>query len=265
MSRIAGRLAELKTASKKALIPYFVSGDPSLSATVDMMHALVDSGADILELGVGFSDPMAEGPTIQLAHERALANKVSLRDTLAMVAEFRQTDTTTPVVLMGYANPIEVMGYQRFAEQAKAAGVDGVLVVDLPPEEADQFQSILSQFEIDNIFLIAPTTEFSRVQKIVKAATGYFYYVSLKGVTGAGHMDVDSVKSKLAEIRTVTDLPLCVGFGIKDADSARQIAALADGAVVGSAIVDRIAQADSASDAIASVKAFTQTIREAIN
>ena len=151
------------------------------------------------------------------------------------------------------------------AEQAKAAGVDGVLVVDLPPEEADQFQSILSQFEIDNIFLIAPTTEFSRVQKIVKAATGYIYYVSLKGVTGAGHLDVDSVKSKLAEIRTVTDLPLCVGFGIKDADSARQIAALADGAVVGSAIVDRIAQADSASDAIASVKAFTQTIREAIN
>ncbi|MCK5881983.1 MAG: tryptophan synthase subunit alpha [Sinobacterium sp.] len=265
MSRISSCLKDLAAKGRKALVPYFVAGDPNKALTVPMMHAMVDAGSDIIELGIAFSDPMAEGPTIQLAHERALEHNISLRDTLALVAEFRETNNTTPIVLMGYANPIEVMGYQLFAEQAQLAGVDGILVVDLPPEEAVEFQAILVAHHIDNIYLIAPTTEQNRIKKIVNLATGYLYYVSLKGVTGSGNLDIDSVREKLADIRLETDLPICVGFGIKDADSAQQISKLADGAVVGSAIVDRMAQAHSQEQAITVVTELLNDMREAMD
>ncbi len=242
MSRIDSRLELLAQQGRKALIPYIVAGDPLTEVTVPTMHAMVHAGADIIELGVPFSDPMAEGPVIQLAHERALAHKVSLRSVLAMVKEFRLQDQETPVVLMGYANPVEVMGYQPFAQQASDAGVDGVLIVDLPPEEGSELNAKLQQVGIHMIFLIAPTTTVDRARSICDVASGYLYYVSLKGVTGAGHLDVSSVQDKLADIRGLTELPICVGFGIRDAMSAKRIASLADGAVVGSVLVDKMAQ-----------------------
>lgn len=242
MSRIQARMKALRAAGRKALVPYIVAGDPVTDQTVALMHALVASGADILELGVPFSDPMAEGPVIQLAHERALEHGTSLSQVLDMVAEFRRTDADTPVVLMGYANPVEIMGYERFAHRASEAGVDGVLTVDLPPEEAAEFNAILKSVAIDTIFLIAPTTSAARLQAICAAATGYLYYVSLKGVTGAGHLDLESVARNLEQIKMVTELPVCVGFGIKDPQSARAIADLADGAVVGSVLVNRMAE-----------------------
>ncbi len=242
MSRISTRLQELKEQGRKALVPYIVAGDPLTDVTVPVMHELVASGADIIELGVPFSDPMAEGPVIQLAHERALMHKVSLRKVLEMVKEFRQTDQQTPVVLMGYANPIEVLGYQEFAFLASDAGIDGVLTVDLPPEEAQELNVELKRVGIDNIFLIAPTTVRERVQSICALGSGYLYYVSLKGVTGAGHLDITSVEEKLQEIKQFTDLPVCVGFGIKDAESARGVAAVADGVVVGSVLVNKMAE-----------------------
>ncbi len=265
MSRISSCLKELAAKGRKALIPYFVAGDPSKALTVPMMHAMVEAGSDIIELGIAFSDPMAEGPTIQLAHERALEHNISLQDTLSLVAEFRQKDTTTPVVLMGYANPIEVLGYKNFAGQAKQAGVDGILVVDLPPEEAAEFQAILKEHDIDNIYLIAPTTQQNRINNIVKLATGYIYYVSLKGVTGSANLDIESVQAKLSSIRQETELPICVGFGIKDAHSAQQISQLADGAVVGSAIVDRMAASDSDEKALSDVTALLAEMREAMD
>lgn len=242
MSRIAGCLEALAKKQKKALIPYIVAGDPSVELTVPLMHKLVEQGADILEIGVPFSDPMAEGPVIQLAHERALANKMGLRQILAMISEFRQQDANTPVVLMGYANPVEYMGYDIFARAANDAGVDGLLTVDIPPEEALALNTELKKVGIDNIFLIAPTTTLERIKQITSIASGYVYYVSLKGVTGAGHLDVDSVRDKLAEIKSVTSLPISVGFGIKDPASAVAISKLAEGVVVGSALVDIVLQ-----------------------
>jgi tryptophan synthase alpha chain len=265
MSRIANCIAALKAANKKALVPYFVAGDSSVELTEQLMPEIVKAGADIIELGIPFSDPMAEGPTIQLAHERALANNVSLRDILAMVKKFRQSDNSTPVVLMGYANPIEVMGYEAFATAAADAGIDGVLTVDLPPEEAADLQAELKKQQIDNIFLIAPTTTEQRIRDIAALASGYLYYVSLKGVTGAGNLDVDSVKEKVELIQSITDLPICVGFGIKDADSCQQIAQLADGAVVGSALVDRIAAAKNTDDALKEALPFIQSLRQAMD
>lgn len=235
-------MQSLAAANRKAVVPYIVAGDPDPKHTVACMHALVEQGADIIELGVPFSDPMAEGPVIQLGHERALEHKVSLRGVLAMVAEFRQTDSKTPVVLMGYANPIVAMGYQEFAEAAVDAGVNGVLTVDLPPEESAALNDYLKVKDIDTIFLIAPTTSEERTQQIVAQASGYIYYVSLKGVTGAGHLDTSEVAQKVRGIKARTDLPVCVGFGIKDAESARQIAAHADGVVVGSLLVDGLAK-----------------------
>lgn len=230
---------------------YIVSGDPAAEATLPAMHELVAKGVDIIELGIPFSDPMADGPVIQLAHERALANNVSLSDTLQVVAEFRKTNSDTPVVLMGYANPIERMGYEVFAERAKTVGVDGVLTVDLPPEEAAGLNIELKKVEIENIFLLAPTTTLERAKKIVAMAGGFLYYVSLKGVTGAGHLDVESVEVKLAELRELTDLPICVGFGIKDAESAAAVGRLADGVVVGSVLVKQAQQlADKSVDSV---------------
>lgn len=237
-------MQSLKSAGRKALVPYLVCGDPHPDATVPAMHALVDAGADIIELGVPFSDPMAEGPVIQRAHERALVRKTSLRGTLAVVRAFREKNTVTPVVLMGYANPVEVMGYELFAREASAAGVDGLLTVDMPLEEGEGLNAALTAKGIAPIFLIAPTTSAERLQHICEAAQGYLYYVSLKGVTGAGHLQVDSVAEYLNRIRALTDKPVCVGFGIKDAASASAIGALADGVVVGSALVDRLGAID---------------------
>ena len=240
MSRIAARFDALHAASRKALIPFVTAGDPGPEVTVPLMHAMVAAGADIIELGVPFSDPMADGPVIQRASERALAHHVSLRQVLAMVREFRSRDAESPVVLMGYLNPIEVMGYEAFATAAAEAGVDGALTVDLPPEEGEALVQALRAQGVDPIFLLAPTSTDARIARICAAASGFVYYVSLKGVTGAAHLDVTAVATKLAEIRRHTSLPVGVGFGIKDAVSAASVAAIADAVVVGSALVGRI-------------------------
>lgn len=269
MNRINERLQQLKNSGRKALVGYVVSGDPSPSATLPSMHSLVEKGVDIIELGIPFSDPMADGPVIQLAHERALKHNVSLTDTLATVAEFRKTNSTTPVVLMGYANPVERMGYRVFAERAQQAGVDGVLTVDLPPEEAAEFNAELKLVELENIFLIAPTTTLERAKAIASLAGGFLYYVSLKGVTGAGHLDIDSVEAKMTELRQITDLPICVGFGIKDAESAAAVGRLADGVVIGSVLVRQAEQAgdittEQLADNLGSVVAPIRTALDAL-
>jgi len=241
VSRIAGRFQQLAQQGRTALIPYIVAGDPSLEVTVPLMHSLVECGADIIELGVPFSDPMAEGPVIQLAHERALANGTSLGKVLELVREFRRTDSTTPVLLMGYANPVMHMGYAKFADAAAAAGLDGLLTVDIPPEEVDDINAELRRVDMDNIFLVAPTTPAERIARITARASGFIYYVSLKGVTGAGHIDTSDVQDRVKAIRQHTKLPVAVGFGIKDAASASAIATVADGVVVGSALVNAMA------------------------
>ncbi len=260
MSRIAKRFQQLKEQGRKALIPYFVAGDPGMDTSVPLMHKLVAAGADILELGIAFSDPMAEGPVIQLGHERALANGASLRRSLEFVRQFRETDNDTPVLLMGYANPVEHMGYAEFATAASEAGVDALLTVDIPPEEVTVVNAELSRVGMDTIFLIAPKTPEQRIAQIVEKASGFIYYVSLKGVTGAGHLDTQAVSERARLIRGHTDLPLAVGFGIKDADTARAVAASADGVVVGSALISAMVEAiekggsmDVAMDAAASL------------
>ncbi|MDQ7073774.1 MAG: tryptophan synthase subunit alpha [Gammaproteobacteria bacterium] len=241
MSRIETRFSALKAEGRKALIPFVTAGDPTPTTTVPLMHELVKAGASVLELGVPFSDPMADGTVIQLACERALEHGTSLNDVLAMVAEFRQQDQQTPVVLMGYLNPVEVMGYETFANAAAKAGVDGVLTVDLPPEEGAELSAAFKAVGIDLIYLIAPTTSLARAQRICAQASGFVYYVSLKGVTGSASLDVAAVEQRLNAIRTVSDLPLGVGFGISDAPMAAKMATIADGVVVGSALVKRIA------------------------
>lgn len=241
-NRISARLAALKAANKKALVSYIVVGDPRPDVSLAAMQALVQGGTDIIELGIPFSDPMAEGPVIQKGHERALAHGTSLRDTLKLVEAFRKQDNDTPIVAMGYANPIERLGYKTFAEMASSAGVDGVITVDLPPEELENFNDELKAHNMHNIFLLAPTSSQARIKKISAAASGFLYYVSLKGVTGAGNLDVASVKQKLTEIRAHSDLPILVGFGIKNAESARAIGELADGVVVGSVLVNAMAE-----------------------
>jgi len=242
MSRITRTFETLKQQQKTALIPFVTAGDPQPGFTVPLMHELVAAGADILELGVPFSDPMADGPVIQAADERALKHHVSLDNVLDMVSEFRREDSQTPIVLMGYMNPVEIMGYQHFAEKAQQTGVDGVLVVDMPPEEAGEFTELMNSHDMNTIFLISPTTNSERIAKINRHASGYLYYVSLKGVTGANTLDVDSVETKLAQIRSITDLPVGVGFGIKDGSTAQAVAKIADAVVVGSALVSQIAE-----------------------
>jgi tryptophan synthase alpha chain len=241
VSRIAARFESLRSQGRKALIPYVTAGDPEPANTVPLMHELVEAGADILELGVPFSDPMADGPVIQQACERALKHHVSLRGVLGMVREFRRDNTTTPVVLMGYLNPVEIMGYETFAREAAEAGVDGLLTVDLPPEEGGDLVQTLSANGIDPIFLLAPTSHEARIKAICGAASGFVYYVSLKGVTGAASLDVDAVAEKLSLIRQHTDLPVGVGFGISDASTAARVARVADAVVVGSALVKLLA------------------------
>ncbi len=229
--------SNLAKSRKKALIPYITAGDSNPAITVPLMHHMVACGADIIELGVPFSDPMADGPTIQLACERALKHNTSLRDVLAMVEKFRQQDDTTPIVLMGYLNPIETMGYETFATLSSQAGVDGLLTVDLPPEEGDELIPALKAQQIDPIFLLSPTTTTERIKRIVSAGSGYLYYVSLKGVTGSSALNVEDVATRVASIKQFTQLPVGVGFGIKDADSAAAVSAVSDGVIVGSAIV----------------------------
>ncbi len=267
MSRIQHVFTALKAKGRKALVGYIVNGDPHREATLPTMHTLVEQGVDIIELGVPFSDPMAEGPVIQKGHERALQHGVSLRDTLAVVREFRRTNTDTPVVLMGYANPVEKMGYAPFAEQAAEAGVDGLITVDLPPEELGDLKRELDEHGIDNIFLLAPTTTPERARQIVGNASGFLYYVSLKGVTGAGHLDVDAVKAKLGSFDLNSDLPLCVGFGIKDGDSAAAVAKLADGVVIGSVLVNKMGELASApvAEIASGVGAIVADIRRALD
>ncbi len=242
MSRIAGVLETLKGQGRKALIPFITAGDPHPDQTVDIMHTLVAAGADIIELGVPFSDPMADGPVIQLASERALSHGTSLRRVLEMVRAFREKDQATPVVLMGYLNPMEAMGYETFADAAAEAGVDGILTVDLPPEEADDVAPLFTQRKIDPIFLLAPTTTDERIQAISEHSSGYVYYVSIKGVTGSSTIDVDEVGRKVANIQRLTALPVGVGFGIRDAETAAAIGRVSDGVIVGSVLVDTIAR-----------------------
>ncbi|MFQ1063576.1 tryptophan synthase subunit alpha [Bordetella trematum] len=242
--RIAAAFARLNQSGRaSALIPYIAAGDPAPAITVPLMHALVKAGADIVELGVPFSDPMADGPVIQRAAERAIAQGMGLGRVLDTVAEFRRDDSHTPVVLMGYANPIEAMGQQVFVERASAAGVDGLLVVDYPPEEMDAFAGMLEGAGIAPIFLLAPTSTEARMQAVGRVARGYVYYVSLKGVTGSGTLNTDDVAQRLAVIRRHVGIPVGVGFGIRDAESASRIAQHADAVVIGSKLIETMEQA----------------------
>src|SRR5512135_2730916 len=240
MSRIQTAFEKLRQHNRKALIPFITAGDPDPKSTVPLMHALVEAGADVIELGVPFSDPMADGPTIQRASERALKHGVSLHDVLDMVAAFRKKDVSTPIVLMGYGNPIEAMGWETFAKRCAEAGVDGVLTVDFPPEESHEAFGHLQRHGIDPIFLLAPTTSDERIAEVAKLARGYVYYVSLKGVTGAGHLDKDEIARKIPQLRKHISLPIGVGFGIRDAETAHAVARRCDGVVVGSRIVQEI-------------------------
>lgn len=266
MSRLTAKFAALKEARRTALIPFITAGDPEPGFTVTALRALVAAGADIIEVGVPFSDPMADGPVIQRASERALMHKMSLRRTLALVKDFRETDQDTPVVIMGYLNPIEAMGYANFVETAADAGVDGVLTVDLPPEESADLLILLEKAGIDPIFLLAPNSSTARIRKMGQLGRGYLYYVALKGVTGAGHLDLADVERKLHEIRSLTSLPLGVGFGVKDAETAAAIGRLAEGVVVGSALVSRIEAAEGdAERALAGIAGLLRSMRDALD
>jgi tryptophan synthase alpha chain len=264
MSRIKARFESLAAQGRKGLIPYIAAGDPSPDLTVPLMHALARAGCDVIELGVPFSDPMADGPVIQRATERAIRQGVGLRQTLGFVAEFRKTDSGTPVVLMGYANPIEHIGRANFARQAAAAGVDGVLVVDYPPEECEDFAADMRAHGIDPIFLLAPTSTGDRIARIAKLASGYIYYVSLKGITGAGHLDVDSVAAMLPLIKAQAKVPVGVGFGIRDAASAQAVARVADAVVIGSRIIQEL-ETTPRGQAVSAVENLVVGIRRAID
>lgn len=263
MSRIAATFSRLKQQGRKALIPFFTAGDPDPQSCVPLMHALVAGGADIIELGVPFSDPMADGPVIQRSSERALKHGVTLRDVIGWVAEFRKTDNSTPVVLMGYANPVESMGIDVFAGAAKAAGADGVVVVDYPPEEAERLVGTLDAAGLDTVFLLSPTTTDARLKQVAALGRGYLYYVSLKGVTGAATIDVAEVARRLAHIRGFTQLPVGVGFGIRDGETARTVAQVADAVVIGSRLVQEIEAAPA--EATARARNFMTGIRSAMD
>ncbi|MEW5791879.1 MAG: tryptophan synthase subunit alpha [Pseudomonadota bacterium] len=265
MSRLKHTFDRLRASRRAAMIPFFTAGDPEPGVTVPMLQALAAAGADIIEVGVPFSDPMADGPTIQQANERALRHHVNLRQVLDAVAAFRQGDQDTPVVLMGYLNPVEVMGYAAFAEAAAQAGVDGVITVDLPPEEADDLVRELRQRDIDPIFLLAPTSSEERIQLVAQQASGFVYYVSMRGVTGVGGLDTAAVAAKLEAVRRQTTLPVGVGFGIQDAETAAAVARMADAVVVGSAVVKEIAAARDANDAVRRASALVKELAAAVH
>ncbi|MFA9274857.1 MAG: tryptophan synthase subunit alpha [Candidatus Aquirickettsiella gammari] len=264
MSRIQACLAALAAQNKKGLIPFITAGDPDPELTLPLMHALVEGGADIIELGVPFSDPMADGPVIQRASERALIKGVGLRDVLEMVKQFRVTNQTTPVVLMGYANPIERMGQERFIQAASEAGVDGVLVVDYPPEECEYFAENMHKNGMDTIFLLAPTSTDERIAQVGKIATGYVYYVSLKGVTGSGALDLDAVAAMIPRIKKHVNVPVGVGFGIRDGATAKAISSVSDAVVIGSRIIQELENTPR-EQAVAAVQSFITGIRSALD
>ena len=266
MSRITPKLESLKRGGRKALIPFITAGDPNPEFTVPAMHAMVEAGADIIELGVPFSDPMADGPVIQRASERALAHKMSLRKVLELVREFRQKDESTPVVLMGYLNPMESLGYRNFVDKAREAGVDGVLTVDMPPEESSEFLPMLDEAGIDPIFLLAPNSTDTRIAKMGQLGRGYLYYVSLKGVTGASHLNLDDIARKIKEIRQLASLPIAIGFGVKNAETAAAVAKLGDGVVVGSVLVSKIeAAGDDTALALKEITALLSSMRSSLD
>ena len=265
MTRIARRFDALRLAGRKALVPFITSGDPALEATVPVMHALVEAGADVLELGVPFSDPMADGPVIQLASERAIARGAGLSHAIESVRRFRERDDETPVVLMGYLNPIEIRGAEAFAKEAASAGVDGVLLVDLPPEEAGPFRDAFAAHGVALIWLASPTTDASRLAMLNQIAEGYLYYVSYAGVTGANHLSTDTAGARLAAIRADCPVPVLVGFGIKDAASAAAMGRSADGVVVGSALVAALADSSDAVQAAERAGAFLRPLRAALD
>ncbi|HEY8587747.1 MAG TPA: tryptophan synthase subunit alpha [Rhodanobacter sp.] len=264
MSRIDRRFAALKSAGRTGLIPFVTAGDPSPALMVAMMHALVDAGADAIELGVPFSDPMADGPVIQHASERAIAKGVGLADVLGWVEQFRQRDADTPVVLMGYLNPVEVHGYARFASEAAQAGVDGVLLVDCPLEESAILQP-LRDAGLQQILLAAPTTAPARMAQLCSSAQGFLYYVSFAGITGAGHLSTGDIAARVADVRARAKVPVAVGFGIRDAASAKAIAGFADAVVIGSALVERLAGAEDAAEIAGRAEAFLAPIRAALD
>lgn len=245
MTRIESTFKTLKSQNKKALIPYVMAGDPTPHSFVGLLHDLVKHGADMIEVGLPFSDPMADGPTVALAGERALAAGTSTRDALKMVAQFRKTDSETPIILMGYLNPVEIIGYDKFVGLCEQSGVDGILMVDLPPAEAGSFTQHLTAHSINEIFLLSPTTLAERRQQVLTHCGGYIYYVSLKGVTGSATLDTDDVATQVQAIKAETDLPVCVGFGIRDGASAKAIGKHADGIIVGSALVQNFADIDA--------------------
>jgi len=266
MSRIANCFNELKEKNRKGLIPFIVAGDPQPEFTLPLMNALVDGGADLIELGVPFSDPMADGPVIQRGSERALVHDTSLHDVISMVVDFRKENKQTPVILMGYLNPVEVMGYETFAKAASEAGVDGALIVDMPPEEAGQLKEIMAKYDLDLIFLISPTTNVERQKYISKMASGFLYYVSLKGVTGSNRLDINSVQESLTTIKQHSNLPVGVGFGIRDPESAANVAKMCDAVVIGSPIVELVGDLDDDSAAsIKSISTYLSTMRQAID
>ncbi len=264
MSRIHSTFAALAAQNKKGLITFITAGDPSPQLTVPLMHALVEGGVDVLELGVPFSDPMAEGPVIQRACERALKFGIGIRDVLALVREFRKTDSKTPVVLMGYANPIEHMGQSAFIQEAKEAGVDGAIVVDYPPEECEEFAKTMRDNGLDLIFLLAPTSTEERMAQVAKIGSGFSYYVSLKGVTGAAHIDTAEVAERIAAVRKYVKLPIGVGFGIRDAATAKAVASVSDAVVIGSRIIQELENTPQ-DQACEKVGVFVQEIRKALD
>jgi tryptophan synthase alpha chain len=261
MSRIRQVTEKANRSGSKLLIPYLVAGDPNIGTTVAVMHSLVEKGADIIELGIPFSDPASDGPVIQRAVERSLNKGTSLSDTLDIGAEFRKSNDFTPIVLMGYLNPIEIMGYDLFVEKAEESGIDGVLIVDMPPAESADLHYRLQLVGIDTIFLIAPTTKELRAKSIVKVTTGYLYYVSLKGVTGAALSDYKSVKEKVSALRNITTLPIVIGFGIKDGESAKMMAEISDGVVIGSALVEKIGSLNDAEIVQQEIEEVTDLIK----
>ncbi|MEP6635043.1 MAG: tryptophan synthase subunit alpha [Luteimonas sp.] len=265
MNRIDARFAALKMQQRKALVPFFTAGDPALETTVPVMHALVAAGADVIELGVAFSDPMADGPVIQRSSERALARGAGLSYVFETVRQFREQDTDTPIVLMGYLNPVEIRGYARFAADAVVAGVDGVLLVDLPPEETADLREACAPQNLSLILLASPTTDTQRIARLCADAQGYLYYVSYAGVTGAGHLDAEDAGARLRGLRAGAGVPVVAGFGIKDAASAQAMARDADGVVIGSALVAALAEADGRDDAVRRAHSFLAPLRAALD